>query len=65
MFGILRNIGTPELLIIAVLVLLFFGGKKFGEFAQGIRASKKELNKIKEDLKKPENTKSDSSGGGN
>ena len=65
MFGFLHNIGAPELLIIAVLVLLFFGGKKFSEFAQGIRASKKEFNKIKEELGKPEDKKSDSSGGGN
>lgn len=54
MFGVLRNIGTAELLVIALLALLFFGGKKFGEFAQGIRTGKKELNKIKEELGKPE-----------
>lgn len=65
MFGVLRNIGTAEVIVIAVLVLLFFGGKKLSEFAQGIRASKKEFEKIKEDLEKPEDTKSDSLGGGN
>lgn len=63
--GILRNIGTAELIIIAVLVLLFFGGNKLSEFAQGLRQSKKELTKIKEDLEKPEGTDSVSSGGGN
>jgi len=65
MFGVLHNIGSAELIIIAVLVLLFFGGNKLSEFAQGIRQSKKEFNKIKEELGKPEDTKSDSSGGGN
>jgi sec-independent protein translocase protein TatA len=64
MFGILRNIGTAELLIIAVLVLLFFGGKKLSEFAQGLNQSKKEFTKIKEELKKPEDKKGDSTGGG-
>jgi sec-independent protein translocase protein TatA len=64
MFGILRNIGTAELLIIAVLILLFFGGKKLGELAQGIRTSKKEFSKIKEELEKPEGKKGDSTGGG-
>jgi len=65
MFGVLHNIGSAELIIIAVLVLLFFGGNKLSEFAQGIRQSKKEFNKIKEELGKPEDKKSDSSGGGN
>jgi len=65
MFGVLHNIGLGEVLVIAVLVLLFFGGNKLGEFAQGLRESKKELNKIKEELGKPEDTKSDSSGGDN
>jgi len=65
MFGVLHNIGTAEVIVIAVLVLLFFGGNKLSEFAQGLRQSKKEFNKIKEELGKPEDTKSDSSGGGN
>lgn len=52
MFGI-RNIGSPEVIIIAIIVLFFFGGSKISEFTQGLTESRKELNKIKEDLKKP------------
>ena len=32
----LRNIGTPELIIIAVIVIILFGGKKIPEFIKGI-----------------------------
>jgi Sec-independent protein translocase protein TatA len=63
MFGALRNIGSAEVIIIAVLVLLFFGGKKLSEFGQGIRESKKELKNIKDELQKPEDG-GDTSGGG-
>ncbi len=64
MFGFLHNIGTAEVVIIAALIILFFGGKKLSEFAQGMRESKKEFKKIKEELEKPEETKSNPSGGG-
>lgn len=64
MFGVLHNIGTVEVVIIAALIILFFGGKKLSEFAQGLRQSKKEFTKIKEELKNPEETKSNSPGGG-
>jgi sec-independent protein translocase protein TatA len=47
----LRNIGWPELLIILVLVILFFGGRKMKEMSRGIGESVKEAKKIKEDLK--------------
>ena len=63
MFNIFKNIGSGEVIIVAVLVLLFFGGKKFTELAQGLKQSKKEFNKIKEDLQKPEETKNDQPGG--
>jgi len=33
---VLRNIGTPELIIIAVIVIILFGGKKIPEFIKGI-----------------------------
>ena len=59
MFNIFKNIGSGEVIIVAVLVLLFFGGKKFTELAQGLKQSKKEFNKIKDDLQKPEETKND------
>lgn len=50
----LRNIGWPELLIILILVLLFFGGKKMKEFSKGMGESVKEAKKIKKDLKSEE-----------
>ena len=56
MFGI-KNIGSPEVIIIAVLALFFFGGSKLSQFAKGLRDSKDEFGKIKEDLKKPEGDK--------
>jgi Sec-independent protein translocase protein TatA len=56
MFNIFRNIGSPEIIIIAVLAFFFFGGRKLGEFAKGIRESKNELKKIKEDLGNSEET---------
>ena len=31
-----KNIGTTELIIIAVVVVLLFGGKKIPEFMKGI-----------------------------
>jgi Sec-independent protein translocase protein TatA len=57
MFDFLHNIGAPEVIIIAVLVFLFFGGSKLGEFAKGIKESKKEINKIKEELQNPDDKK--------
>jgi sec-independent protein translocase protein TatA len=32
----LKNIGTPELIIVAAIVILLFGGKKIPEFIKGI-----------------------------
>lgn len=31
-----RNLGTPEILIIAFLIILFFGARKVPEFIKGI-----------------------------
>ncbi len=51
MFG---NIGTPELLMIFLVVLLFFGSKKIPEFAkglgQGIREFKKAIRDVEESI---------------
>ncbi|KKR63078.1 MAG: Sec-independent protein translocase protein TatA [Candidatus Woesebacteria bacterium GW2011_GWA1_40_45] len=32
----LNNLGTPELVIIGLIVILLFGGKKIPEFIKGI-----------------------------
>ncbi len=39
-----------QILIIAFLVLLFFGSKKLAEFARGLGESTKELKKAGQDL---------------
>ena len=38
-----KNIGTTELIIIAVVVVLLFGGKKIPEFMKGIGEAIKEF----------------------
>ncbi len=44
------NLGLPEILIIAFLLVLFFGGKKIPEFIKGIGEAVKEFRKgAKED----------------
>ena len=51
----LGNLGTGEIIIIAIIVLLLFGGKKIPEFmkglGKGINSFKRGLNDIEEDIK--------------
>ncbi|HRE79988.1 MAG TPA: twin-arginine translocase TatA/TatE family subunit [Opitutaceae bacterium] len=44
-FGLIGDIGGPELMLIFVLVLLLFGGKKLPEFARGLGKSIREFKK--------------------
>lgn len=45
-----RNIGTTEIIIIAILIIILFGGKKIPELMRGIGQSIKEFRKAsKED----------------
>jgi len=46
------NFGLPEILIIALILLLLFGGKKLPELARGIGEAIKEIKKIFSDDKK-------------
>lgn len=46
-----QNIGTTEILIIAVVLLVLFGAKKLPEFARGLGESGKELKKASRELK--------------
>jgi len=41
----LKNIGTTEIIIIAVILLIIFGGKKLPELGRGLGESVKELRK--------------------
>lgn len=45
----LKNIGTPELIIIAVVAILLFGGKKIPEFMKGIGEAIKEFRSASSD----------------
>ena len=43
------NLGTPELIIIALIVILLFGGKKIPEFFKGLGDAVKEFKKASKD----------------
>ena len=45
----LRSIGTTEWIIIAVILLLLFGGKKIPEFFKGLGESIREFKKSSKD----------------
>ena len=50
------NLGMPEIIIIAIVVLVLFGGKKLPELmhgvGKGIRDFKKGMNAIEDEIKK-------------
>lgn len=50
MFAFLKNIGPTELIVIGIILILFFGGRKLSELGRSIRDSKKELLNIKDEL---------------
>jgi len=58
MFG---NLGTPEILIIALIILILFGAKRIPEFMQGlgkgVREFKKAAKDIQDEIEKPEDSK--------
>ncbi len=39
----LQNIGTTEVVIIALVILVLFGAQKLPEFARGLKNAKKEF----------------------
>jgi sec-independent protein translocase protein TatA len=45
----LRNIGTTELIIIAIVLLVLFGGKKLPELGRGMGDAIKEFRKAMKD----------------
>lgn len=44
------NIGVPELVLILILVLIFFGPKKIPEIAQGLGKGIREFKKATQEL---------------
>ncbi len=56
--GILGGLGTPELILIALVVLLLFGGKKIPELMRGIgkgvKSFKDGVKGIQDDIDEPE-----------
>lgn len=49
-----QNIGTTEIIIIAVVLVLLFGGKKIPEFVRSLAQSVKEFRSAVKDEDKPE-----------
>jgi len=57
-FGDILGLGTPELIIIAVIILLIFGGSQLPKLAKNIGTSAKELRQgLGKDEKKTEASK--------
>jgi sec-independent protein translocase protein TatA len=46
---VFKNIGTTELIIIAVVLILLFGGKRIPEFMKGIGEAVKEFRRASSD----------------
>lgn len=46
-----QNIGTTEIIIIGIVLLVLFGSKKLVEFARGLGETTKELKKAGKELK--------------
>ena len=50
MNSMFKNIGTVEIIVIAVVLLILFGGKKLPELARGIGQSGRELKKAQKEF---------------
>jgi len=57
MFG---NLGTGEILLILLIVLIFFGAKKIPDLAQGlgkgVREFRKAMRDVQDEIEKPESS---------
>ena len=62
---VLLNIGGQEILVILLVVLVLFGGKKIPELmkglGKGVKEYKKALNNLDEDLSENQNSKDNQS----
>ena len=58
--GLIGGLGTGEILLIALIVLLIFGGRKIPELMKGIgkgvKSFKDGMSGLEEDINKPGNT---------
>lgn len=54
MVNLLRNIGGTEIIVIAIVLLVLFGGKKLPELARGLAESIREFRKALRDEEKEE-----------
>jgi sec-independent protein translocase protein TatA len=50
--NIMGNLGFQEILLIAVVVLVLFGGRKIPEFMRGLGKGIREFNDAKDNVKK-------------
>lgn len=50
MTNFLNNLGTTEIIIIALILIILFGGKKMRELARGLGESTKEAKNLKKEL---------------
>jgi sec-independent protein translocase protein TatA len=59
--NVLLAIGTPEILIIALVILLIFGGKKIPELmrglGKGVNQFKKGMKDVEDEIKEDDNKK--------
>lgn len=51
MLNFIKNIGLPELIILAVIIIIFFGARKTKELSHGLGESLKEAKKVKKEFK--------------
>ncbi|MDO8452593.1 MAG: twin-arginine translocase TatA/TatE family subunit [bacterium] len=56
----LNNIGTTELIIIAIILVVIFGAAKMRELGRGLGESTKEIKRAKDELQGNSHSKSES-----
>ena len=61
MLNWIKNIGLPELIIIAIIIIIFFGARKSKELSHGLGESVKEAKKVKKELQETAKEVRDSS----
>ena len=50
MIQFFKNIGPTELIIIGIVLVVLFGGKRLSSFARGFGESGRELKKVKKEM---------------